>query len=201
MRLNLGCGNTRIFDMLNIDIKKTLTTDLICDVRHLPFADNSCEVIYSSHCIEHIYYAQTFDLLKEWYRVLAPGGVLRIYTPDFGNLIWDYVLSHDNIIMRTLSFSGLQFLWWRVKYAAQFWLSLRLCRLTPGLIGVIMGDKNESPHRALFTYKYLKGLLANAGFTKIRKLHKKDLWYTMDASGRSISLGVECIKQGIGYHS
>lgn len=53
------------------------------DVRYpLPFADNTFDYVYSSHLIEHLAQQVCNRLLRECYRVLKPGGVLRIVVPD-----------------------------------------------------------------------------------------------------------------------
>lgn len=52
----------------------------------IPFPDNSLEGIYSSHFIEHLDYQTAIHYLKESYRVLKPGGVLRTICPDLS--IW-----------------------------------------------------------------------------------------------------------------
>ena len=51
--------------------------------RHIPLADGSVEVLYSSHMIEHLSPEQEAPcFLAEARRVLAPGGILRIAVPD-----------------------------------------------------------------------------------------------------------------------
>lgn len=49
----------------------------------LAYPDNSVDVIRASHVLEHFSHRQVDDVLKEWVRVLKPGGVLRIAVPDF----------------------------------------------------------------------------------------------------------------------
>ncbi|KAA1396080.1 class I SAM-dependent methyltransferase [Aeromicrobium ginsengisoli] len=48
----------------------------------LPQADGTVEAIYSSHMLEHIYLQEARELVKEAYRVMAPGGILRLALPD-----------------------------------------------------------------------------------------------------------------------
>jgi len=48
----------------------------------LPFDSNSVEVIYSSHCLEHLQRSITPRLFREIHRVLRPGGWLRLTVPD-----------------------------------------------------------------------------------------------------------------------
>ncbi|GEM_PF-1020257 len=48
----------------------------------LPLADNSIELVYCSHVIEHIWNNDVRHLLREVCRVLKSGGILRLVTPD-----------------------------------------------------------------------------------------------------------------------
>ena len=48
----------------------------------LPFANASVLMIYSEHMLEHLSPAAGVNLLRECWRVLAPGGLLRVVTPD-----------------------------------------------------------------------------------------------------------------------
>lgn len=55
----------------------------VFDVRKgLPYLDNSVKFIYASHLFEHLSRLEARKLLKESYRVLVPGGVIRIIVPD-----------------------------------------------------------------------------------------------------------------------
>jgi predicted SAM-dependent methyltransferase len=47
-----------------------------------PLEDNSAEIFYTSHTIEHVSNEAVFNLVKEAYRVLKPGGCIRLTTPD-----------------------------------------------------------------------------------------------------------------------
>jgi len=47
-----------------------------------PFEDNSIKGIYTSHCLEHLFDNQVFKILEQSYRILQPGGVIRIALPD-----------------------------------------------------------------------------------------------------------------------
>lgn len=51
----------------------------------IPVATNSAELIYSSHTIEHIDDASLQNMLNESYRMLKPGGAIRLVTPDADN--------------------------------------------------------------------------------------------------------------------
>lgn len=46
----------------------------------LPFRDNSLDYVATSHVLEHV--ANPVAALREWYRVLRPGGIIYMVVPD-----------------------------------------------------------------------------------------------------------------------
>jgi predicted SAM-dependent methyltransferase len=50
----------------------------------LPFADGSVDWVYAEHLIEHVPLLDAVSWLAEVRRILAPGGLVRITTPDLG---------------------------------------------------------------------------------------------------------------------
>jgi hypothetical protein len=61
------------------------------DVRRgLPYRDGEVACIYSSHMIEHLARWQGLALVRECARVLEPGGLLRLATPDLSVVIDEY---------------------------------------------------------------------------------------------------------------
>lgn len=58
--------------------------------RRIPAEDGSVAYIYSSHMIEHLSRWQALEFVRECDRVLGPGGVLRLATPDLAQLVSDY---------------------------------------------------------------------------------------------------------------
>jgi ubiquinone/menaquinone biosynthesis C-methylase UbiE len=66
------------------------------NIDQLPFfSDGSADLIYCSHALEYFDRDQASDVLKEWYRVLSPGGLLRLAVPDFMALIKVYQASGE----------------------------------------------------------------------------------------------------------
>ena len=82
MRLNLGSGGDILPGYINCDLFDK-SADLFCDAATLPFLSGSVSEILASHILEHFTFKEAFDVLKEWKRVLKPGGKLIIETPDF----------------------------------------------------------------------------------------------------------------------
>lgn len=79
--LNVGSSSKKLPGFVNVDIDPV--ADLCADMtRTLPFANNSVDGIFSEHFIEHISQAEGAAFLRECRRVLIPGGLLRLATPD-----------------------------------------------------------------------------------------------------------------------
>jgi predicted SAM-dependent methyltransferase len=53
----------------------------------LPFSENAVPNIYSSHFFEHLFKEQAENLLKDCYRVLKPGGRIRICVPSLEDAV------------------------------------------------------------------------------------------------------------------
>lgn len=84
LRLHIG-GRTRHAGWTCYDISPGPEVDLVGDCRDLSrFEDDSVEEIYASHVLEHLSYRnEIVPALKEWRRVLLPGGLVKISVPDF----------------------------------------------------------------------------------------------------------------------
>lgn len=93
LKLHLGCGSTRMEDYINIDIVPTQATDLVQNVVDLPMVrGNSVEEIFLHSVFEHLYAYEQEGALREWYRVLKPGGRLVMkWVPDFDLVADAYV--------------------------------------------------------------------------------------------------------------
>jgi predicted SAM-dependent methyltransferase len=88
-KLHLGSGSRIIEGWANIDITglRTLAWDLR---KPLPVAKGQVSFVYTEHFIEHIDRAAGLRLLRQLKAAMAPGGVLRVSTPDLARLVNDY---------------------------------------------------------------------------------------------------------------
>lgn len=90
--LNLGCGNRYHEDWINLDFKSNSKFVQEFDLhKKLPYEDNSVDVIYSSHMLEHFSKCEAPKFLHECYRVLKPKGVMRVVVPDLEQLMRNYI--------------------------------------------------------------------------------------------------------------
>lgn len=84
LKLHLGCGQRNIPGFVHVDGNWAPHVDVVTDLRRLTFLDDGvADLVYASHVLEHFGRWEYRDVLREWQRVLAPGGVLRLAVPDF----------------------------------------------------------------------------------------------------------------------
>lgn len=84
MKLHLGCGSKHIPGFVHVDLGDYPHIDYRVPVNALAFAaDGSVELIYASHVLEHFGRHEVDQVLREWFRVLRKGGILRLAVPDF----------------------------------------------------------------------------------------------------------------------
>ena len=77
LKLNLGGG-------LRDPVEGFIVVDrcIGTEVFPLDWPDECADEIRASHVLEHFGKAETLDVLKEWVRVLKPGGTIKIAVPD-----------------------------------------------------------------------------------------------------------------------
>jgi predicted SAM-dependent methyltransferase len=84
-KLHLGAGRVRLPGWLNTDL---ISGDVHLDVgRRLPLPDASFTYAFGEHLIEHLTQKAAGRMLAEVRRVLRPGGVLRLTTPDLRKIV------------------------------------------------------------------------------------------------------------------
>jgi glycosyltransferase involved in cell wall biosynthesis len=143
LRLHLACGHDYTEGYINVDFYAP--DDAVCDVRFdvqkLPYDDNSVDEIKAFHIIEHFHFFEIQEVLKEWCRVLKPGGRLWIETPDFLESCRSFVDGSPTMNIED----------WRVLLYNHFFAHAWI----PG-----------QTHKFLFTETQLRTNLEWAGFTK-----------------------------------
>jgi len=178
MKLHLGCGKKYIDGFKHVDLQDFEHIDYKTSADNLYFAkDNSVELIYASHILEHFGRHEYKKVLKEWYRVLKPNGILRIAVPDF-----EAVVNYYNTKEKDLS---------------------KLLGLLVG--GQKMGQFDY--HKMVFDELLLTSALREVGFKKIyrydwRKTEHKDIDDYSQAylphmdkeNGMLMSLNMEAVK-------
>lgn len=91
--LNIGCGVRFDERWLNVDLHASHPNVQRHDVLSgpLPFAERSLAVVYHAHLLEHLPRDQAPRFLRECYRLLQPGGIVRVVVPDLEGIVRLYL--------------------------------------------------------------------------------------------------------------
>ncbi len=155
------------------DIESRPEVDFVGNAADLSqFTDNSIQEIYASHVLEHFYYGLGNELilvLKEWYRVLQPGGKLMISVPNLQILCQLYSQAELSV---------------QEKY--------HLMRIIFG------GQTNEyDVHRAGLDFDIIQLYLNQSGFKQYQQVEEFNLFSdcsNLRLFGKLISLNVVAVK-------
>ncbi|MFH0816506.1 MAG: methyltransferase domain-containing protein [Methanobacteriota archaeon] len=178
LQLHIGCGERFIPGFVHIDVRKFPHIDHVTSADKLQmFEDNSVDLIYCAHILEHFPRPRTKAVLAEWHRVLKPKGVLRVAVPDFEALAEVYSGTGD--ISKVLGpLVGRQDYPENTHYMVFDFISLKNLLESVGFVNIRRYDWRETIHRDYddFSQAYIPHM------DKER--------------GRLISLNVEAEKQG-----
>lgn len=98
--VNIGCGPRFLPSgpWLNFDFHSRSSSVRSCNLLGgIPLADNSVDLVYSSHVLEHFSRNQAKFLVEDMYRLLRPGGFVRIVVPDLEDICRNYLQSLSDL--------------------------------------------------------------------------------------------------------
>ena len=122
--------------------------------KKLPFPDNSVDFIFAEQFIEHISLSDGKSFIKESNRILKPGGVLRLATPDLFLLFEVYldeneIVSQEEVLERHQNNHGTQV--------------ISPCHFINEMF-------RKWGHKFIYDYGTLKKILYSAGFEEVNRL-------------------------------
>lgn len=98
VRLNLGCGDKILEGFVNVDLAGNWSgrpPDVVADItQRLPFDDGSVDEVHAYHVLEHLDRWKAPDCLRDWVRVLRPGGRLILEMPCLDKILGLYQHFH-----------------------------------------------------------------------------------------------------------
>jgi SAM-dependent methyltransferase len=168
-KLEIGPGPTRIAGFETINVIFGLNVDYVWDATtRMPFSSDTFALIYASHILEHVPWYQTAGVLKEWVRILRPGGSLEIWVPDGLKICRAFVEAET---------SGLD------PFENDPWTRFNderdPCKWASGRVftyGDGSGNINDPNwHRALFSPRYLQTTLQQAGLIDVAPMDRNEV--------------------------
>lgn len=159
-KLQIGSGRNIIDGWLNTDIIPLDTKIVFLDITHrFPFENNTFDYIFSEHLIEHLSYEKACSILQECYRVLMPGGIIRIATPDIYFLIDLFKQEKTDIQENYIRWSIDTYISQTNTYSETF---------------VVNNFFRDWGHQFIYDFDLLKKTLENVGFVNIVRYLPKE---------------------------
>jgi predicted SAM-dependent methyltransferase len=94
----VGCGSHYHPEWTNVDFYSTgpgvIAHNLL---KGIPFESDSFNVVYHSHVLEHFSKIDGVRFISECFRVLKPGGTIRIAIPDLNKIITEYQTLYNQL--------------------------------------------------------------------------------------------------------
>jgi predicted SAM-dependent methyltransferase len=170
-KLHIG-GQVLVKGWEILNINPGPLVDHVSDAGNLQcFADNTFSQVYASHVLEHFdYTGSLMAALKEWIRVMTPGGTLYVSVPDLD------VLARLFLDRELLSYQD-RFLAMRMIFGGHI-------------------DKSDY-HLVGLNEEFLRDILRIAGFTTIRRVENFGIFDDMSTTmlkGVPISVNMVCEK-------
>ncbi len=117
--LNVGCGRRYHSQWTNLDLESNDPQVIRHDVtKGIPFGESAFQTVYHSHILEHLKPDQGVRLIEECFRVLRPGGILRMVVPDLERIAKLYLETHDQAWIGDKS-SSIDYNWMKLELLDQ----------------------------------------------------------------------------------
>ncbi len=149
VKVHLGSGPNILPGWINVDYEPDFNPEVVADLSQaFPFEDQSVDYIHSEGVLCQFNLSTGQHFLNECYRILKPGGVMRLLTPDLQRLLAAYLDDYDR------DENKLAELWTReVEIPLQLGTSAEV---------VNIGVRNL--HKFMYDRKTLLKLLISSGF-------------------------------------
>jgi len=113
LKINVGCGDRKMYGYVNVDIREDVEPDVVCDVTQLSKSFRDADLVYACHVLEHFPdHGSKFapitwkTVLQDWHKTLRPGGTLRLAVPDLDAVCRGYLEDLDLDKVKAFFFGG-----------------------------------------------------------------------------------------------
>lgn len=154
-KVQIGAGPSNAPGWLNTDIEPTSEQAYLDATKPLPFPDGSIYHIFGEHVIEHLDFNDALGFFREAHRVLAPGGKIRMVTPNLRRYLALFEEPDPEHSPRTAHFVAR-------KLASENWTHTS----DPACM-ILNNEMHWFGHQFLYTPELLTASYQRAGFTQI----------------------------------
>jgi len=155
-KLHIGCGGHFLKDWLNTDLLPGKGVMYLDAIKPFAFEDSTFDYIFSEHMLEHIPYLKGLHMLSECYRILKPGGKIRIATPDLQFFVTLYQQPNKTEPQKKF-----------IKYAVDKWIPHAEVHEDTFIINAYV---RMWGHQFIYDEKVLRYTLEKVGFSNITRV-------------------------------
>lgn len=160
--LNIGCGGNMLPGWLNTDIKPQPGAYYMDAAQNFPLPDAVFDYVFSEHLLEHLSYEEGQRMLQECFRVLKPGGILRLSVPTLDFLMRLYEDPDTPLHQKYITWSLKQY----APAMYKDWHAENVCLSRTLVVNNFMRFWG---HKMLYDCRLLKHLLTRQGFEEIEE--------------------------------
>ena len=92
LRIEIGSGDFPSPGYVHVDANRWARhVEHVSPASRLPFPDGTAEELLAVHILEHVHASDLLPTLREWRRVLRPGGFAQIHVPDAATVFAAYL--------------------------------------------------------------------------------------------------------------
>lgn len=168
-KLEIGPGSKHLKGYETVGMEFAQTKH---DVRErLPYDDNTFDEVLASHVIEHIEWYKTQEVLTDWVRILKPGGILKVWTPDV-NRIMNVVFAAENgesFPPEVLDAHVNMLKKHNKDNDPYIWANYRIMSAENPKAAI----QFNKPHRSFFTYGHLYNQMSKTGLKNIHRISER----------------------------
>jgi len=147
LRVEIGSGPFPSPGYVHVDLDR--------DARHvehraaasaLPFADGTVEELLAIHILEHVHASALLPTLREWRRVLRPGGFAQIHVPDATTVFAAFLASPPE---------------------NKWTVMIPIFGMTSHVLSGEPGAEDLERHHVIYDFALLERVLLDAGFDRV----------------------------------
>lgn len=152
--MQIGSRDQLLPGWLNTDLDQAKDIMAMDATKKFPFENDTFQYVFTEHCIEHFEYPIGVQIIQECYRVLKPGGKIRVSTPDLNFLIKLCGEPKTELEKRFIVWFINEFVSGPKDYSGTF---------------IINNSFRVFGHKFIYDYHTLESLLKKCGFTSVER--------------------------------